>query len=115
VFKFHLERPDGTLAEPSTLTGACPDWEPGNTIHLWTRALRVVAVRASSEPDANAVLAVEDVAESGRGLGSPPQSRPKPVGAICTNPMVRLSASRETTRPRRAWPKERLAERSEPT
>ena len=61
MFEFHLERPDGTPAEPSTLHTAVPNWETGNTIPLGQRTLRVVEVRPV--PDAMPVLVVEDVAE----------------------------------------------------
>jgi hypothetical protein len=64
AFEFHLERPDGTPAEPAVLSTAVPNWEPGHTIPLGKRTLHVVAVRPSAEPGANPVLVVEDVAEA---------------------------------------------------
>jgi hypothetical protein len=34
AFEFHLERRDGTPAEPPTLKTAVPNWAPGHTIPL---------------------------------------------------------------------------------
>jgi hypothetical protein len=60
-FLFRLERPDGTPAEPPSLSAAVPNWRPGDTIHLGARTLRVVGVRDGGN-DQPAVLVVEDVA-----------------------------------------------------
>jgi hypothetical protein len=46
-FRFRLERPDGTPAEPPSVTVAVPNMRPGDTIPLGTaRMLRVVQVQA---------------------------------------------------------------------
>ena len=57
-FLFKLETVEGTPAEPSSLSGAVPNWGPGDTIHLGKRTLRVVAVR-HEDGDAPPVLVVE--------------------------------------------------------
>ena len=60
-FLFTLETPEGTPADPPTLSAAVPNWQPGDTIPLGQRTLRVVALRdhdAGQPP----VLVVEDVA-----------------------------------------------------
>jgi hypothetical protein len=59
AFTFKLELADGTPADPPVLQTAVPNWEPGNTIPLGVRTLRVVGVR-QDEPDENPVLVVED-------------------------------------------------------
>ena len=45
TFTFRLERPDGTPAEPPSMTSAVPDMRPGDTVPLGTRTLRVVGIR----------------------------------------------------------------------
>ena len=51
-FLFKLETPDGTPAEPPSLSSAVPNWRPGDTIPLGRdRRLRVVEVRPGAEPD----------------------------------------------------------------
>ena len=57
AFTFKLEHPDGTPADPHVLKTAVPNWEPGHTIPLGARTLRVVEVR-QHEPDENPVLVV---------------------------------------------------------
>jgi hypothetical protein len=59
-FTYRLEREDGTPADPPRLNSAVPNWSPGDTIPLGNgRTLRVIAVKAGSEPDADSVLVVE--------------------------------------------------------
>jgi hypothetical protein len=61
AFLFKLERTDGSPAEPSTLSAAVPDWQPGHTIALGGgRMLRVVGVR-DEDADQPPVLVVEDI------------------------------------------------------
>ena len=49
AFAFRLELADGTPAEPPSLRSAVPNWQPGDTIPLGRKALRVVAVRDDDE------------------------------------------------------------------
>jgi hypothetical protein len=44
-FVFRLEHQDGRPADPPTFEAAVPDWRLGNTIHLGSRTLRMVAIR----------------------------------------------------------------------
>jgi hypothetical protein len=61
-FRFTLEWPDGSPAEPASITSVVPNWAPGDTISLGAaRALRVVQVR-DDDADRPPVLVVEDVA-----------------------------------------------------
>jgi hypothetical protein len=60
-FLFTLETLEGEPAEPSELSAARPDWQPGDTIHLGRRTLLVVGVR-DDEADQPPVLVVEDTA-----------------------------------------------------
>lgn len=60
-FLFRLERPDGTPAEPPSLSAAVPNWGSGDTIHLGARTLRVVRVRDGGT-DQRAVLVADEVA-----------------------------------------------------
>jgi hypothetical protein len=62
AFTFMLEHADGTPADPPTLHTAVPNWQPGDTIPLGVKTLRVVDVRDESD---EAVLVVE---RSPRGL-----------------------------------------------
>jgi hypothetical protein len=58
TFTYTLEHEDGSPAEPSTLSSAVPNWNPGDTIPLGRdRTLRVIATRADGDGD---VLVVED-------------------------------------------------------
>jgi hypothetical protein len=59
AFLFKLETEDGVPAEPAELHAAVPNWRAGDTIHLGSRTLRVVALR-DVEGDAPPVLVVED-------------------------------------------------------
>jgi hypothetical protein len=59
AFLFKLETEDGAPAEPAELHAAVPNWRAGDTIHLGSRTLRVVALR-DVEGDAPPVLVVED-------------------------------------------------------
>jgi hypothetical protein len=60
-FTLKLEHENGTPADPPTLKTAVPDWRPGDTIPLGAdRSLRVLETRASSEPDGDPPLVVED-------------------------------------------------------
>jgi len=38
-FLFRLERPDGTPAEPLSLSAAVPNWPPGDAIYIGSRTL----------------------------------------------------------------------------
>lgn len=51
---------DGEPAEPPTFKASVSDWKAGDPIHLGRRTLRVVDVRASEDPEENAVLIVHD-------------------------------------------------------
>jgi hypothetical protein len=55
---FRLVTVDGAPANPPSLTTVAPKWEPGDTIPLGLRTLRVVGVRY--DDDQPAVLIVED-------------------------------------------------------
>ena len=59
AFLFKLETEDGAPAEPAELHAVVPNWRAGDTIHLGSRTLRVVALR-DVEGDAPPVLVVED-------------------------------------------------------
>jgi hypothetical protein len=62
AFTLKLEHEDGTPADPPTFHTVVPTWHAGDTIPLGAgRALRVVEIRSSSEPDGNPVLVVEAV------------------------------------------------------
>jgi hypothetical protein len=56
---FKLVTVDGAPADPPSLTTVAPKWEPGDTIPLGRRTLRVVDVR-ETDPDQPTVLVVED-------------------------------------------------------
>jgi hypothetical protein len=58
-FIFRLEHADGTPAVPPTFSAAVPDWNPGHTIHLGKRALRVIGKR-DDDADESPVLIVEE-------------------------------------------------------
>jgi len=60
MFRFRLERPDGSAAEPPRFETSVPNWEPGHTIPHGSRTLRVVGVRWATEPGDESVLVVED-------------------------------------------------------
>ena len=63
MFAFRLQHPDGTAADPLTITVAVPNMRPGDTIPLGkSRTLRVVRVR-DDDADRPPVLVVEDMAE----------------------------------------------------
>jgi hypothetical protein len=51
---------DGEPADPPTFKASVSDWKAGDPIHLGRRTLRVVDVRASEDPEENAVLIVHD-------------------------------------------------------
>lgn len=58
---FKLVTVDGAPADPPSFTTVAPKWEPGDTIPLGRRTLRVIGVRyVDDEPT---VLIVEDMAE----------------------------------------------------
>jgi hypothetical protein len=60
MFRFKLERLDGTPAEPPTLQSAVPNWRQGDTIPLSAdRTLRVLGIR-DHDADQPPVLIVED-------------------------------------------------------
>jgi len=58
---FKLETVDGAPAEPPSLTTVAPKWEPGDTVPLGRRTLRVIGVRY--DDDQPAVLIVEDMSK----------------------------------------------------
>jgi hypothetical protein len=58
-FLFRLETVDGAAADPSTVTVAVPNWEPGHMIHVGRRTLRVVG-RRDDDADKPPVLVVEE-------------------------------------------------------
>jgi hypothetical protein len=55
---FRLVTVDGAPADPPSLTTVAPKWEPGDTIPLGPRTLRVIDVRY--DDDEPTVLIVED-------------------------------------------------------
>jgi hypothetical protein len=57
---FELVTVDGAPADPPSLTTVAPKWEPGDTIPLGQRTLRVIAVR-DVDVDETPVLVVEDM------------------------------------------------------
>jgi hypothetical protein len=59
AFTFKLEHSDGTPAEPATLKTAVPNWQPGDTIPLGGRTLRVIDVRPASGFGDDPVVIVE--------------------------------------------------------
>jgi hypothetical protein len=59
-FTFKLEHEDGSPANPPTFATAVPNWNPGDTIPLGQRYLRVVEIR-DGETDDSPILVVEDV------------------------------------------------------
>jgi hypothetical protein len=58
---FKLVTVDGAPADPPSLTTVAPKWEPGDTIPLGRRTLRVIGVRY--DDDEPAVLIVEDTSK----------------------------------------------------
>jgi hypothetical protein len=58
---FRLVTVDGAPAGPPSLTTVAPRWEPGDTIPLGRRTLRVIGVRYVD--DEATVLIVEDMSE----------------------------------------------------
>ena len=60
-FLFRLETPEGSPAEPPTLSAARPDWSVGDCIYLGRRTLRVVD-RRDDDAEQPPVLVVEDMA-----------------------------------------------------
>jgi hypothetical protein len=56
---FRLVKVDGAPADPPSLTTVAPKWEPGDTVPLGRRTLRVIGVRY--DDDQPAVLIVEDM------------------------------------------------------
>jgi hypothetical protein len=59
---FLLETADGASADPPSFTTVAPKWQPGDTIPLGRRTLRVVDVR-ETDADQPTVLVVEDMSE----------------------------------------------------
>ncbi len=59
-FTFKLEHPDGTPAEPPTLSSAVPNWQIGDEIPFGPGKppLLVVGIRNASDPDHTALLVV---------------------------------------------------------
>ncbi|HEX6679645.1 MAG TPA: hypothetical protein VF063_03270 [Gaiellaceae bacterium] len=60
-FLFRLETPEGSPAEPPTLSAAVPNWAVGDCIYLGWRTLRVVG-RRDDDAEQPPVLVVEDMA-----------------------------------------------------
>jgi hypothetical protein len=58
-FLFRLETPEGTPADPPTLTSAVPNWKVGDTAPLGRTMLRVVGIR-DDDADQPPVLIVEE-------------------------------------------------------
>jgi hypothetical protein len=58
-FPFRLETVEGEPAKPPTLSAAVPNWQPGDTIPLGRRTLRVVGKR-DDDADQPPVLVVEE-------------------------------------------------------
>ena len=58
-FLFRLELEDGTVADPSTVTVAVPDWPVGSQIHVRGRTLRVIG-RRDDDTEQPPVLVVEE-------------------------------------------------------
>jgi hypothetical protein len=56
---FRLATADGAPADPPSVTTVAPKWEPGHTIPLGKRTLRVVGVR-NIDTDEPTELIVED-------------------------------------------------------
>jgi hypothetical protein len=56
---FRLVTVDGAPADPPSFTTVAPKWQPGDTIPLGRRTLRVIGVR-DVDPDELPVLVVED-------------------------------------------------------
>jgi hypothetical protein len=59
---FLLETADGAPADPPSFTTVAPKWQPGDTIPLGRRTLRVVDVR-KTDTDEPTVLVVEDTSD----------------------------------------------------
>jgi hypothetical protein len=57
---FRLVTVDGAPADPPSLTTVAPKWEPGDTIPLGRRTLRVIDV-GDVDVDETPVLVVEDM------------------------------------------------------
>lgn len=59
AFTYKLELEDGTPADPPTFKTSVPTWRPGDTIPLGRgRTLRVIEIRAGTDPDGGPVLIV---------------------------------------------------------
>jgi hypothetical protein len=58
---FRLVTGDGAPADPPSFTTVAPKWEPGDTIPLGKRTLRVIGVR-DGDVDETPGLIVEDMA-----------------------------------------------------
>src|SRR5262249_4019982 len=74
---FLLETADGAPADPPSFTTVAPKWEPGDTIPLGRRTLRVVDVRRENpdEPRGLVVAPRGDVGSLGAGSPQPPAVR----------------------------------------
>jgi hypothetical protein len=60
---FRLETADWALIEPPSFRTVAPTWEPGDTIPLGRRTLRVISVcEVDVDLDETPVLVVEDLA-----------------------------------------------------
>ena len=58
---FRLVTVDGAPADPPSFTTVAPNWQPGDTIPLGKRTLRVIGVR-NIDADEPTELIVEDMA-----------------------------------------------------
>jgi len=106
-FTYKLEHPDGTPAEPPTLTSAVPNWGPDDTIPLGGgRKLRVLATR---ERRAGRGPGPRRGGRLARGFGEPldrvlveDQCRGAPrKGSPCASKLASLSSSSRFSCP---WP-----------
>jgi hypothetical protein len=58
---FRLVTVDGAPADPPSFTTVAPKWEPGDTIPLGPRTLRVIGVPDVEDVAETPVLVVEDM------------------------------------------------------
>jgi hypothetical protein len=78
AFTFKLRTRDGAPADPPTLLTAAPSWQPGDTIPLGRRTLRVVEVRdGDADVGREPVLVVEDMAGGTECDAEPGEHQPR--------------------------------------
>jgi hypothetical protein len=61
-FLFRLETAEGVDADPSMLESAIPNWNPGDSIYLGRRTLRVVGTRDEDADEPPVLIVEEDTA-----------------------------------------------------